>query len=78
MRGSTPTHGGSIPRDKSGETVAGTPQPVNWRTSTYSGSDACVEVAHDGRLVYVRDSKSRTATLRFGHPQWTRLLHSLR
>jgi hypothetical protein len=57
--------------------VAETPQPGNWRKSTHSAADACVEVGHDDHLVYVRDSKSRTAMLKFSHPQWKLLLSSL-
>ncbi|MFY1636413.1 DUF397 domain-containing protein [Solwaraspora sp. WMMB335] len=58
--------------------MAGTRRPCNWRTSTRSGGDGCIEVAHDEHLVYVRDSKSRSATLVFRHAQWRRLLSSLR
>jgi len=34
------------------------PSPVNWRKSTFSGANECVEVAFDGRSVMVRDSKN--------------------
>jgi hypothetical protein len=39
---------------------------VNWRKSSRSGASgdnsACVEVAHCGELVAIRDSKNPTAT----------------
>jgi hypothetical protein len=51
---------------------------VNWRKSSRSGASgdntACVEVAHSGELVAIRDSKNPTATpLTFPATAFTRL-----
>ncbi|MFF0745252.1 DUF397 domain-containing protein [Streptomyces sp. NPDC004111] len=36
-------------------------EPLNWRTSTYTKTDNCVEVAdNDTAKVHVRDSKRRS------------------
>jgi hypothetical protein len=46
---------------------------MNWRKSSYSGSNSgnCVEVAGDGRRVLVRDSKNTAgATLKFSAGTW--------
>jgi predicted secreted Zn-dependent protease len=42
-----------------------------WRRSSYCSHGACVEVALDGDLVLVRDSKeSRPRALRFTREEW--------
>ncbi|WP_326566256.1 DUF397 domain-containing protein [Amycolatopsis rhabdoformis] len=51
--------------------------PIEWRTSSYTNADACVEVA-TGREVLVRDTKDREA----GHitvpaAAWHELLNRL-
>lgn len=46
---------------------------MNWRKSSYSGSNSgnCVEVADESRRVLVRDSKnSADATLKFSADAW--------
>jgi Domain of unknown function (DUF397) len=48
---------------------------MNWRKSSYSGSNSgnCVEVANRSNRVVVRDTKDRTAvTLRFTPDAWRR------
>ncbi|MFF7977332.1 DUF397 domain-containing protein [Streptomyces sp. NPDC007905] len=36
------------------------PMPPNWRTSSYTGTESCVEVAdNDPKYVRVRDTKTR-------------------
>ncbi|MBV9022746.1 MAG: DUF397 domain-containing protein [Streptomycetaceae bacterium] len=50
-------------------------QPVapNWRTSSYTRSDSCVEVAdNDLKCVMVRDTKARSrGTLAVQRDSWT-------
>lgn len=44
---------------------------AQWRTSTRSGGNECVEVAFLGDVVAVRDSKHREgAVLCFTHAEW--------
>ncbi|MEV6668841.1 DUF397 domain-containing protein [Streptomyces sp. NPDC051162] len=39
-----------------------TTEPLNWRTSTYTKTDSCVEVAdNDPGKIHIRDTKRRTA-----------------
>jgi hypothetical protein len=48
---------------------------MNWRKSSYSGSNSgnCVEVANKSNRVFVRDTKNRAAvTLRFTPDAWRR------
>jgi hypothetical protein len=50
------------------------PPPVgaSWRKSAASGNGACVEVARDGRHVWVRDSKDPSGpVLGFTQLEWT-------
>jgi hypothetical protein len=48
---------------------------LQWRKSTASGLNGCVEVAADGNTVLVRDSKDPTGpVLGLTTEQWTRFL----
>lgn len=52
---------------------------VRWRKSSYSGSQsACVEVAAGASHVDVRDSKDRSARLRFDRRRWRAFLARLK
>ncbi|WP_327588484.1 DUF397 domain-containing protein [Nonomuraea sp. NBC_00507] len=52
----------------------------NWRTSSYTKTDNCVEVAdNDPAAVLVRDSKNRGgAVLRFEPEQWAYFLEEIK
>jgi uncharacterized protein DUF397 len=62
--------------------MEGTNQDVTtWRKSNYSGSNggACVEVAADGAVVMVRDTKDRAgAVLAFGPAAWRRFAATIK
>lgn len=51
-------------------------QKPNWRTSSYTQTDTCVEVADDDPVeVYVRDSKNRSgAMLVFPRESWAEFI----
>ncbi|MBK0865777.1 MAG: DUF397 domain-containing protein [Saccharopolyspora sp.] len=50
-----------------------------WRKSSYSGSQsACVEVGGVAAVVRVRDSKDRSAVLRFRREQWRSFVADLK
>lgn len=58
-----------------------TPDSVlSWRKSSYSGGgNDCVEVAFDGDVTAVRDSKNPdVGSVRFGRDQWQDLLAAIR
>jgi hypothetical protein len=57
-----------------------TPDFTNWRTSSRSsGGGNCVEVAHEGNLVAVRDTKDREGgTLVFPQAVWTAFIVDIR
>jgi len=48
------------------------PEKLNWRTSTYTKTDSCVEVAdNDPASVMIRDTKERDfGTLCVSHTVW--------
>ncbi|MER6912205.1 DUF397 domain-containing protein [Streptomyces sp. NPDC000594] len=47
----------------------------NWRTSTYTKTDTCVEVADNGPAVMVRDTKDRGFATLFASPSaWARFV----
>jgi hypothetical protein len=52
--------------------VRSNPAQLTWTKSTRSGNgDACVEIARDGKVVLVRDSKDQNgAILRFSRTDW--------
>lgn len=44
---------------------------LSWQKSSYCGSNACVEVAHDGPAVLMRDSKTPDGSaLAFSESAW--------
>lgn len=50
-----------------------------WRKSSRSSSGACVEVAHDGGAVHVRDSKDPAGpALTFDGQRWRQFLDGIR
>jgi Domain of unknown function (DUF397) len=54
---------------------------INWRKSSYSGSNSgnCVEVADDSRCVLVRDTKNRDGiVLRLSPDAWRRFTGKVR
>ncbi|MGY1434560.1 DUF397 domain-containing protein [Streptomyces reniochalinae] len=53
--------------------------PLVWFKSSYSGSDGgnCVEVAHTGSAVHVRDSKTDGPRLTVARSGWARFVASL-
>lgn len=53
---------------------------LQWRKSSYSGGgNDCVEVAFDGAVPAVRDSKNPDAgSVRFDTGQWQRLLDAVK
>jgi hypothetical protein len=54
---------------------------MNWRKSSYSGSNSgnCVEVADQGNRVMVRDTKDRAdVTLRFSPAAWLRFAEQVK
>lgn len=50
---------------------------LSWRTSSYTKSDSCVEVAdNDPTKVLVRDTKDRdSGTLAFSPSSWSAFVH---
>jgi hypothetical protein len=52
-----------------------TEDTLDWRKSSYSGANACVEVARPDAAVYVRDSKDLSGpSLQFSREAWTSFL----
>ncbi len=50
-----------------------------WRKSSWSSSGACVEVARDGGVVHVRDSKDPSGlVLTFDGQRWRQFLDGVR
>lgn len=50
-----------------------------WRKSSYSGNGGnCVEVADAKRVILVRDTKNRSAVLRFAPDTWARFTGSVK
>lgn len=50
----------------------------NWRKSSYSGNDGCVEFASTPAAVGVRDGKDREGPrLVFTPTQWSRFVHGV-
>ncbi|MEZ0069113.1 hypothetical protein ABIA32_005156 [Streptacidiphilus sp. MAP12-20] len=48
---------------------------LDWRKSSYSGANACVEVARPGAAVFVRDSKDLSGpSLGFSREAWQSFL----
>ncbi|WP_283136771.1 DUF397 domain-containing protein [Rhizohabitans arisaemae] len=60
--------------------MAGPKEPgVTWRKSTASNPSNCVEVAFEGRAVFVRDSKNRAGpALEFSLQEWDAFLTGVR
>jgi predicted secreted Zn-dependent protease len=55
------------------------PEPATWKKSTASNSSGCVEVAHDGPLTWVRDSKDPSGPrLSFNAREWEAFLTGVR
>lgn len=55
------------------------PDDVKWRNSSYCGTNACVEVASAGGLIYVRDSKNpNIAPLAFTTEEWGAFIRGVR
>ncbi len=51
----------------------------DWHTSTHSGGNGCVEVAHPGDTVRVRDSKDPAGPiLTFGPDQWQAFIDAVK
>ena len=49
--------------------------PANWRKSSYSGTNGCVEVAHGDDHIAVRDSKDPSGPmLLFARLEWQAFL----
>ncbi|MFC3996524.1 DUF397 domain-containing protein [Nocardiopsis sediminis] len=48
------------------------PTRLNWRKSSFSGANDCVEVAETARVggVAVRDSQNPAGHLEFNHAEW--------
>jgi len=52
---------------------------LQWRRSSSCGTNTCVEIAPDGDLVLVRDSKDpESPPLRFTRSEWTAFLAGAR
>ncbi|MFF3617291.1 DUF397 domain-containing protein [Streptomyces sp. NPDC002580] len=56
------------------------PEKPNWRTSTYTSQDSCVEVAdNDPHTVRVRDTKSRArGVLLVASTAWTAFVQDIK
>lgn len=50
---------------------------LEWRRSSHSSSDSCVEVAITHDHVYVRKSSDPGVRLVFSHEEWRTFVHSL-
>jgi hypothetical protein len=52
---------------------------LQWRRSSSCGTNTCVEIAREGDVVLVRDSKSpENPPLRFTQPEWIAFLAGAR
>lgn len=55
------------------------PDDLIWWKSSYSNNTACVEVARERGLVFVRDTKDRSGpVLRFSVEEWNAFLGGVR
>jgi hypothetical protein len=54
--------------------AAGQTADINWRKSSATASNNCVEAAFAGELVLVRDSKDPARTIGLSHDTWQSFL----